>query len=199
LESVSKSYSGREIIKKASLRLSEGRALILTGPSGAGKSTLLEIMAGVAEPDSGLVERSGKAALMFQDDALVPWLTAMGNLLFASSSGPRESFREAERLLAYFDLPQGAYPAAMSGGMRRRLNLARALMAKRPIVLLDEPFAFLDEAWKEKVAGLIAQELSRGAAVALATHGGEEALESLLKGGFASVSVEGSPVVIDAG
>ena len=195
---VSKSYAGKMIIKKAELSLEGGSVLALTGPSGIGKSTLLEIMAGLVKPDSGTVSATGRAALMFQDDALIPWLGALDNLLFiADPAVPKtESLERAESWLDYFELGPRQFPGAMSGGMRRRLNLARALFARRPLILLDEPFAFLDDAWRGKVAGLIAAEAGRGAAVALTDHGGESLLESVLGNRLTAVEVKGPEAVV---
>jgi NitT/TauT family transport system ATP-binding protein len=196
LEGVTKSYQGALVIKKASLSLMGGSILALSGPSGLGKSTLLEIMAGLVKPDSGSVKATGPAALMFQDDALVPWLSALGNLLYAApaSLSPEAAKEAALARLKDFDLPPEAYPGAMSGGMRRRLNLARVLMARRPLVLFDEPFAFLDQQWREAVASLVAGEAARGAAVALTDHGDLGPLEAAAGGMLKIVRLKAPPL-----
>jgi ABC-type nitrate/sulfonate/bicarbonate transport system ATPase subunit len=196
LAGVTKSLGGKEIIKKASLSLWGGRALALTGPSGVGKTTLLEILAGLTRPDSGGVFLKTEAALMFQDDAQVPWLTARDNLLFVAPEGidRSEAVENALKWLDAFELPAGVYPGAMSGGMRRRLNLARVLYAGRPILILDEPLAFLDESWRERVAERVAAAARGGAAVALSDHGDLGALSERLGEALTVAKLSGPPV-----
>ena len=199
MDGVSKSYAGKEVIKNASLRLEGGRALALTGPSGIGKSTLLEIMAGVVKPDSGIVTMSCRPSLMFQDDALVPWLTAEDNIVMAAiSSVEYKICRQAAALwLDYFELPKDATPPELSGGMRRRLNFARTLTAMRQVVLLDEPFAFLDKRWRLKVALQIASLVANGDAVALTHHGDIGVLDKFLGGALSTVELESSPIELN--
>ncbi len=175
LAGVAKSRGGRVIIASATFTLAAGNVLCLTGPSGIGKSTLLELMAGVIRPDAGAVTRQAQAALMFQDDVLIPWLTAEENIRFILPPGldPVECIERAARWLRRFDLEKSLYPAAMSGGMRRRLSLARTFAAARPLILLDEPFAFLDEERQGVVAAEIAAHAAKGCAVALSSHTAE--------------------------
>ncbi len=171
LREVRKSIKGRLIIAQASLSLEAGRLCCLSGPSGAGKTTLLEIMAGMQAADSGRVERGGPAALAFQDDLLLDWLDAAGNLEYALAAAPSAQRRErAREWLGRLGLPPGLRPGAMSGGMRRRLNLARAFALQRPLLLLDEPFAFLDLDWQRRVAALMAEAAGKGAAVFVVSH-----------------------------
>lgn len=166
LFNIHKSYAGQEILSGLSLALAPGEILCLTGPSGSGKSTALEIMAGLIRPDQGKVRRNAKIALLFQDDALIPWLNAADNLAYVLPPQTRLIPKWLER----FGLSGKTYPPAMSGGMRRRLGLARAFAAEKKIILLDEPFAFLDQAWQYRVAEEIAAQVSAGTALALTAH-----------------------------
>lgn len=172
LSGVGKSFGGAVVIASASLTLKKGEVLCLTGPSGVGKTTLLEIMAGVTRPGRGTVKRASPPALMFQDDVLIPWLTAEEAIayIFPPAMPESEQKERAAYWLKRFGLERTLYPAAMSGGMRRRLSMARAFAAGRECVLLDEPFAFLDDALCDVVADTIADCAATGCAIALASH-----------------------------
>ncbi|MDR1656951.1 MAG: ATP-binding cassette domain-containing protein [Deltaproteobacteria bacterium] len=198
LNSVSKSFGEQLVIKKASLRHEGGQVLALTGPSGTGKSTILEILAGITAPDQGRVSLRGQATLMFQDNALIPWLNALTNITYIlkAETGSRPAKLTALNWLKTFKLDPWLYPGAMSSGMRRRLSLARTLAANRPIILLDEPFAFLDGLWHETIAKLIAAETERGSAIILTGHSLPEPFLRLLGGRLKEIIVT-SPIVIE--
>jgi ABC-type nitrate/sulfonate/bicarbonate transport system ATPase subunit len=173
------------------LLIPAGAVLGIVGPSGCGKSTLLEIVCGLREPTDGSVlvgeareaeRRLDSCAFMPQRDLLLPWLSAIDNAALAPSiaGATRErararAGRHFERLgLAGFE---DARPEELSGGMRQRVAFLRTLMAGRPVLLLDEPFASLDaitradaQAW---LAGVLASD---GHTVMLVTHDVEEAL-----------------------
>jgi NitT/TauT family transport system ATP-binding protein len=142
-----------------SLDVAAGELLCLIGPSGCGKSTLLNIMGGLMVPSSGTVEVRGRPvrgplprdiAFVFQENSLFPWSTVIENIAlgmtFQGVSKSERAVRAAEALAAV-GLKEFAdhYPAQLSGGMRQRAALARALSLKTPILLMDEPFGALDE------------------------------------------------------
>lgn len=172
LANVSRRFGQKQIIASATLAVAPGEIVCLTGPSGIGKTTLLEMMAGILSPDSGTIERQAEPALMFQDDVLIPWLTAKANITYIlpDSLSPDAAAGIASEWLAFFDLEEGQYPAGMSGGMQRRLSLARTFASGRKLLLIDEPFAFLDEAWQEKVAKEMAAFTVKGAGIVLTSH-----------------------------
>ncbi|MFL6117022.1 MAG: ABC transporter ATP-binding protein [Catenulispora sp.] len=165
------------------LTVAPGEFVCLLGASGCGKSTLLNIVAGLDAPTRGSVEvPSGRAALMFQESALFPWLTAGGNIDLAlrlRGVGKRDRRAETERLLKLVRL-ENAYdkrPHQLSGGMRQRVALARALAQDSPVLLMDEPFAALDAITRD----VLHEELVRlweatGLAVLFVTHNVREAV-----------------------
>jgi ABC-type nitrate/sulfonate/bicarbonate transport system ATPase subunit len=174
-----------------SLRVREGEVVAIVGPSGCGKSTLLELVAGLQEPDEGIVSadgasdargRLGACAFMPQQDLLLPWRDALGNAALAlecAGRRRREARRRAAPLFKRFGLAEfeRSYPAELSGGMRQRVAFLRTLLAGRPVLLLDEPFAALDSitrgSMQEWLAGALEAEPRT---VVLVTHDVEEAL-----------------------
>jgi ABC-type nitrate/sulfonate/bicarbonate transport system ATPase subunit len=168
---ITKRYGRHVVIDAASLSLAAGEVVCLTGPSGIGKTTLLEIIAGIVPPDEGTVETQGKISLLFQDNALIPWLSAAANIryILPAAMPSAEAAARAARWLGRFGLEGEQFPATMSGGMLRRLALAQTFAAARPLIVLDEPFAFLDEAWQRVIAEEIAAHVTRGSVLA-ASH-----------------------------
>ncbi len=146
---VTKKYGPRRVLGGVSLRVEKGEWMCLCGPSGCGKTTLLGVMAGVLKPDSGTVTLgSSRIGVVFQDDRLLEWKTAEENLMFALLSyyEKGEASRRAAEWLERAGLAGNGRkrPGEMSGGMKRRLNIARSLAVDPDILFLDEPFAFLD-------------------------------------------------------
>lgn len=170
-DAISKTLGDTPIIRRFSMTIATGEAVCLCGPSGIGKTTLLEIGAGLLVPDSGTVHRNSESiGCAFQDDVLVPWLTASENIDLALASHPDRTEATTRHWLERFELPPDMVPPKMSGGMRRRLCLARAFAVTPKILLLDEPFAFLDDNWQDIVADTIAEHRQNGNAILLVSH-----------------------------
>jgi len=179
VESLACRRSGRRIFSGLSFALGAGEALMVTGRNGAGKSSLLALLSGRLKPDAGTirVEGVGEATLpeclhvVGHRDGLKGALTAQENLDFARdllgqpTAGPREAL-EALGLAHALRLPV----TYLSAGQRRRVALARLLVCRRPLWLLDEPTAALDTASQGVLAGLMAKHRAQGGLVVAATH-----------------------------
>jgi NitT/TauT family transport system ATP-binding protein len=160
---ISKNYGSVEALRNMSLEFPRGQLTSLLGPSGCGKTTLLKIIAGLLEPTSGEVEVNGKTvtgpgpdrAFVFQDFALLPWATVLRNVAFGlEMRGVAASEREAraEKYIKEVGLAgfEHSYPHELSGGMRQRVGLARALAVDAEVLLMDEPFSAVDEQTRRK-------------------------------------------------
>jgi NitT/TauT family transport system ATP-binding protein len=186
-------HSYRELlaIERLDLEVPAHGVLGVVGPSGCGKSTLLELIAGLQEPAAGEVEVSGvrdprerlaRCAFMPQRDLLLPWLSAVDNAALAlRNRGARRGTarRQAGRLFERFGLAgfEHVRPAELSGGMRQRVAFLRTLVAGKPVLALDEPFASLDAITRAEMQGWLAGALATDPrAVVLVTHDVEEAL-----------------------
>ncbi len=164
-----------------SLRARPGEIVAVVGPSGCGKTTLLELICGLQPPDSGSVS-SAPAALMPQRDLLLPWLSAIDNAglaLRARGISRSRARAAAAPWLERFGLEgfERARPATLSGGMRQRISFLRTLLAGKPVLALDEPFAALDAITRLQMQGWLANVLaSEPRTVVLVTHDVEEAV-----------------------
>ena len=161
VESISKTYMRGKVkfpvLEELSIRVRAGEFVTLIGPSGSGKSTLFRLIGGVERPDGGRVlidgkDTTGKQGLisyMPQQAALFPWLSVEGNIssaLVTSGTSKREAKQQAAEWLARIGMAGVAeeYPSVLSGGMQQRVSFLRALLMKRDLMCLDEPFAALD-------------------------------------------------------
>ncbi len=179
-----------EALRDVSFSVAAGEIVAIVGPSGCGKSTLLRIVAGLQAPTTGSVTVAGRpvvgpsdgTALVFQRPALLPWRTALENVLLpADVRGRRDAVagREAANLLDLVGLGGfgGHYPAELSGGMRGRVSLARALATEPALLLMDEPFGAIDALGREAMAIELQRIWSaRRPTVLLVTHDVEEAV-----------------------
>jgi NitT/TauT family transport system ATP-binding protein len=183
LSGVSKRYDADApvVLDGIDLEVAPGEFACLLGASGCGKSTLLGLIAGLEPPSAGTVEVDGRAAVMFQEASLLPWLSARRNVELALRFGgvPRADRRSrALELLDLVNLADAAEkrPHELSGGMRQRVALARALAQDREVLLMDEPFAALDAITRD----LLHEELERvwretGRTIVFVTHNVREA------------------------
>ena len=185
LDGVTKVYgSGKASVAALdalTLDVEKGSFTCIVGASGCGKTTVLNLIAGLDEPSAGTIEVTGRSALMFQESALFPWLTAAGNVELALRlRGVRKSKRRA-RALELLDLVHlGGFaskrPHELSGGMRQRVALARALAQDADVLLMDEPFGALDAITRD----LLHEELEgvwhqTGLTIVFVTHNVREA------------------------
>jgi len=194
IENVSKNFqsaSGTVLaLDRVSLSVAEGEFVCLVGASGCGKSTLLNIIAGLEKPDSGTVLADGRPVtgpgrerlVMFQEPALFPWLDVFGNVLFGLKLKPTLTNKDRRDVAKYYLELVGlsrfehANIHELSGGMKQRVSLARALAPNPRVLLMDEPFAALDALTREQLYGDI-QEIwsARRKTIVFVTHNVREA------------------------
>jgi NitT/TauT family transport system ATP-binding protein len=190
LKEIGKIYDGSvEALKDVSLGLPRGRLSTLLGPSGCGKTTLLKIIAGLIPPSSGEVWVKGEKvdgpgperAFVFQDFALLPWANVLRNVAFGLElrGTPKEQrFEIARKQITEVGLSsfESSYPHQLSGGMRQRVGLARALAVDADIILMDEPFSSVDEQTRRKFQEELLELLRhKQKTVVFVTHSIEEA------------------------
>ena len=175
-QNVSFSYDGKKnVLNNVSFSLEDGEILAIMGESGCGKSTLLHLAAGLRKASEGKILSSHKkVAYAFQEPRLFPWLTVEENILAAMNG--QDGQKNAERvkeLLADLHLSDSAnaYPDALSGGMKTRVSLARALAYDADLLLLDEPFSALNDGLRQELCAYLRQYIkSSGASAILVTH-----------------------------
>lgn len=198
LEKVNQSFriKGREavtILKDINLSVNEGEFVAILGPSGAGKSTLLRIIAGLITPSQGTVSYLGKPiigvnpgiAMVFQSFALFPWLTILDNVMLGLEGKEMSEKEKLERSMNILDVVgldgfESAFPKELSGGMRQRVGIGRALVSEPDILLMDEAFSALDiltaENLRRDLLDLWLEKKIPTKAIILVTHGIEEAV-----------------------
>lgn len=175
LKNIGISYGSQEVLRDCSLSLRSGERAALMGPSGCGKTTLLLCIAGLKKPQHG--EVSGdfkKVSYAFQEPRLLPWLTSAQNLNVVLSDSAK-TMDKAMEMLARLQLSEAAnkYPSELSGGMRQRLAIGRALLYKSDVLLLDEPLKGLDKDLREDIAALIVEK-SQNRSVLMVSHSASE-------------------------
>ncbi len=173
-----------EVLKDVSLDVHSGEFISLVGPSGCGKSTILKILSGLIKTKKGkVVSKAKKVAMVFQNSALFPWLSVKENIEFGlKMEGIKKSEREkivAKKIeevgLSGFE---NEYPIELSGGMKQRVGIARALAVNPDVLLIDEPFSSLDVFTAEKLRVLLLDIwLKYKVTIIMVTHLVEEAVE----------------------
>lgn len=194
LSGVGKSFDGRsqvvDVLAAIDLHITAGEIVSIIGKSGSGKSTLLRLIGGLLPPDAGQIlcgeftseeaRRKNAFALMPQQPALLPWRTALQNVALAGEvGGSKASAIDAADALERVGLAgfAGAMPHELSGGMQQRVSMARAFATRAPTILLDEPFAALDETTRELLhAELLALWNGGDRTVVMVTHNVSEAV-----------------------
>src|SRR5499427_3583375 len=194
IENVSKTFKTAtgtvQALDRVSLKVSEGEFVCLVGASGCGKSTLLNIIAGLEKPDSGTVCADGRPVIgpgrerlvMFQEPALFPWLNVFGNVLFGLKLKPNLTNKDRHDVAKYYLELVGlrrferANIHELSGGMKQRVSLARALAPNPRVLLMDEPFAALDALTREQLYGDLQRIWkARNKTIVFVTHNVREA------------------------
>ena len=188
--SITKNYGEVEALRDLTLEFPRGQLTSLLGPSGCGKTTLLKIIAGLLAPTAGEVQVNGKTvtgpgpdrAFVFQDFALLPWASVLRNVAFGLElRGVAKSEREAIAEKYIKDVGLGgfekSFPHELSGGMRQRVGLARALSVDAKVLLMDEPFSAVDEQTRRKFQeDLLALVQHEDKTFIFVTHSIEEAV-----------------------
>ena len=187
---VSKTYGTVEAMRDMSLEVDEGEFVSIVGPSGCGKSTLMEIVGGLIAPTSGTITvgdtpvngTDPDIGIVFQQESAFPWRTITENVAFGlemTGVGKAQRLTRARDMIELVGLKgfEDRYPTELSGGMRQRVAIARTLVMKPKIILMDEPFGALDE----QTRLILGEELSRireatNATVLFITHSFDEAL-----------------------
>ena len=179
MTNVTFAFGKKTVFEDLSLELNDREILAIMGPSGRGKTTLLGLAAGLLKPQNGeIVSSFEKVAYVFQEPRLFPWLTVKENLLAVVDAKDEHAEKQVAECLELVGLTDAIdkYPSELSGGMKSRVSLARALVYEGDLFLLDEPFAALDEELRHSLATKLKDYLTaRGASAILVTHNKEDA------------------------
>ena len=170
-DKVCKAFDGKQVFSDFSYTLSLQGITALMGPSGCGKTTFLRLLCGLESPDSGTISGVPETyTFLFQENRLLPWASALENVALVSDA------ETAKNILCKVGLAEDlqALPSTLSGGMQRRVALARALAHKSPLLLLDEPFKGLDADLCREMIALLRQE-AQTRPIVFVTHSLQEA------------------------
>lgn len=157
-KNVTKKYGDKVIFKNLTLAFPASGFVSITGPSGTGKTTLINLLLGLTKADSGSVSLHGKHSVVFQEDRLLPWDNVLNNVLLPYSGNVTSEIREkAIRILTELGLSKEIYslPSELSGGMARRVAIARSLLVDADIYIMDEATRGLDDETRQSVLNVI--------------------------------------------
>jgi NitT/TauT family transport system ATP-binding protein len=181
LDDVAHAFGAVHVLQSIDLAVEPGEFVAIVGPSGCGKTTILNLCSGWLTPSRGAVRRNGRSRTVFQHDGLFPWLTVGENVrLGLRHLYETERAARVARWLGLVDLAsfEGHYPHQLSGGMRQRVELVRALAGETDLLLMDEPFSSLDYLTRLRLRGELARLLQeQPRTVVLVTHDIEEAAQ----------------------
>ena len=166
LQHVQKSFGEKQVIRDAHMTIEQGERVCFFGPSGCGKTTLLRLISGLEKPEKGSISYTAplRWSFHFQEDRLLPWYTAAENIALATNDDPSVWLRCVQ-----LEDAGNLYPDELSGGMRRRVSLARALAHESNVLVLDEPLRELDASTAEAMCRLIDASLGERTLL-LVTH-----------------------------
>jgi NitT/TauT family transport system ATP-binding protein len=182
LQNVTITLGGNRILNNTSIQFPAEKISVLLGPSGCGKSTLLRVLAGLLTPDSGQESKSSReknsTSFVFQEPRLLPWLTVRENILLPFTvSGQNSPDPTSVIQDVGLEHAQELYPHQLSGGMKMRVSIARALITKPLLLLMDEPFAALDEVTRFALQDLLVSIQKKSKmTVVFVTHSFSEAV-----------------------
>ena len=177
IKELKKEYDGLSVLDGINLEVGKKEIVALLGPSGCGKSTLLNLIAGLNKEYQGEIDnRAGKIGYVFQEDRLLPWLTVYENIRAAGEKEDKERIHELIRMMKLEGFAS-YYPAQLSGGMRQRCGIARALYFGSRLLLMDEPFRSLDYGLRMEMLEQVKEVgKTEHTSVLFVTHDIEEAL-----------------------
>ncbi|MBO4338370.1 MAG: ATP-binding cassette domain-containing protein [Clostridiales bacterium] len=159
------SYGEKQVLNDFNLTVNDGERICLFGESGKGKTTVLRLIMGLEKPQSGTVDVNGKVSAVFQEDRLLPFKSVKDNISFVGGENNTDEILSALNLTEEKD----EYPSALSGGMARRVSIARALSGKSDIYIFDEPFTGLDGKNIDSAAEII-NKITNGKTVVCVLH-----------------------------
>ena len=171
VDNVSKSYGDKRVLNNVSCEFEDGKIYCIMGESGVGKTTLIRLIMGLEKPDEGYISSSKQFAAAFQEDRLLEDRDAVDNVMFVLKNGGSKSREQTEQYLSEL-LPEDRLHIrvdSLSGGMRRRVAVARAMLSDRSTIILDEPFTGLDDETKKTVINFI-KKWQNNRTVIVVTH-----------------------------
>ena len=171
VDNVSKSYGDKRVLNNVSCEFEDGKIYCIMGESGVGKTTLIRLIMGLEKPDEGYISSSKQFAAAFQEDRLLEDRDAVDNVMFVLKNGGSKSREQTEQYLSEL-LPEDRLHIrvdSLSGGMRRSVAVARAMLSDRNTIILDEPFTGLDDETKKTVINFI-KKWQNNRTVIVVTH-----------------------------